>query len=348
MRDETLPAFSIIVPIYNGQHVVEHCINSVLQQDYQFFELILIDDGSIDQTANICQNYCDNDTRIKYFKQANKGVSSARNHGLKVMRNEYILFVDADDYLLPNFLSDFSNIIKRNTTDKKTFIFQDFIADLKHVDGEKQSYKWCKFTYGKYSLAEAFEALQVMNWLNWGVPFAKVYQSSIIRSNNISFNEEMSFREDLIFMLDYIAHIEILIFDPTANYCYTIDNTKNSLSNTTASFNNEIIFFDYSKQMANSYINKFKLSSETQLILYKMVYASFFRCINSCMYKYKIPMNRADRIKNIKLLATKDNINALIASGIIDTKMKHLAFTLLKNKLYKLYDLVNNIRFAVS
>ncbi|RYE05253.1 MAG: glycosyltransferase family 2 protein [Rickettsiaceae bacterium] len=344
MASQVLPAFSIIIPVYNGQHVIERCIQSILKQTHEVFELIIIDDGSTDQTGRVCQEYHSQDKRIKYFKQVNGGVSSARNQGLDTAQNEYLLFVDADDYLLPNFLSNLSSSLIKNKLDSKTFIFQDFIADITSATGKKESFKWCKFDYGQYDLAGAFEALSSINWLNWGVPFAKVYRNSIIKSNAIRFNEKMTFREDLVFMLEYIAYVDIFIFDPTANYCYIIDNTKKSLSSTTASFTSEVIFFEYSKQITNLYIEKFKLKENIKSILRRMVYGSFFRCINSCMYKHKTPMRMQDRIKNIKLIATDENLYFLKKSGIIDTKTKHFAFFLLSNKLYSLYDIANRLR----
>lgn len=348
MPSEVLSAFSIILPVYNGQFVIERCIKSVLEQSHNLFELLIVDDGSADQTQEVCKKYCEQDSRISYYKQNNKGVSAARNHGLRVAQNEYLLFVDADDYLLPNFLQTFNDIIKNSSLQNKVFIFQDFIADIKSNEGREEQFKWCKFPYAEYSLKEAFMALDSINWLNWGVPFAKIYNRSIIKTNNIYFNEKVSFREDLIFMLEYIAYIDKIIFDPTANYCYTIDNTKKSLSNTTASFDNEIIFFNYSKQMSITYTSKYKLNTQAQLVLNKMVYASFFRCINSCMYKYKIPMQKKDRIKNIKILSTKDNLDMLLNSEVINTKMKLLAFKLLRNKLYNTYDILNSVRFSIS
>lgn len=347
MPSEVPYAFALILPVYNGQNVIERCIKSILEQTYPLFELVIIDDGSLDQTPETCEKYQGRDNRVKYYRQHNKGVSAARNYGLRLVQNEYILFIDADDYLLPNFLKDFSTILENNKSSDNIFIFQDFIADIKLANGTKENFKWCKFTSAEYTLRETFMALSSMNWLNWGVPFAKIYKRSIISNNNIYFNENVSFREDLIFMIDYIAYMDKLIFDSTANYCYTIDNTKQSLSNTTASFNNELIFFNYSKNMAESYISRYNLSSESQAVLHRMVYASLFRCINSCMYKSNISMKRADRLKNIRLLATKENLNLLSKSEVIDTKTKQLAFTLLKIKLYRLYDALNSARFII-
>ncbi|UOG75108.1 glycosyltransferase [Hymenobacter tibetensis] len=348
MASETAPAFSIIVPVYNGEHVIENCIKSVLGQSYTLYELIIIDDGSKDKTHEVCQKYYSIDSRIKYHKQENAGVSAARNNAIKMAQNEYILFVDADDYLLPDFVQSFNKLIVEKKVDTTTFVFQDFIADLKYKNGTTDSFNWCKFSYGKYSLEEALNKLTDMNWLEWGVPFAKLYRSSIIKNNTITFNEKVSFREDAMFMIEYLKHIDTIIFDPTANYHYAIDYTKSSLSNSTASFESEIIFFEFTKQIAALYSKKFKLTQGAQNVLYKLAYESLFRSINSCMYKYKVPMPKHKRIENLRSVSTTENIDYLFRSGVVNSKMKQVAVSLLKNKLYQVYDTLNKVRFNLT
>lgn len=98
------PRISIIVPVYNKQKQIERCILSVVKQSYKEWELILIDDGSTDDSAFIIQSYL-SDSRISYFYKENGGVSSARNMGMKKASGEWIIFLDADDYFLPNALS---------------------------------------------------------------------------------------------------------------------------------------------------------------------------------------------------------------------------------------------------
>ena len=90
---------SVITPIYKAERFLDKCISSVLTQSYTNFELLLIDDGSPDNSGAICDKYAKNDSRIKVFHKKNGGVSSARNYGLDLAQGEFILFLDSDDYL---------------------------------------------------------------------------------------------------------------------------------------------------------------------------------------------------------------------------------------------------------
>ena len=96
--------FSIIVPVYKVEKYIRSCIESILNQKYSDFELLLINDGSPDNSGEICDEYARSDERVKVFHQKNRGVSSARNVGLENSSGEYILFVDADDILYPDAL----------------------------------------------------------------------------------------------------------------------------------------------------------------------------------------------------------------------------------------------------
>ena len=93
------PAISVIIPVYNCEKYLTQCIESVLNQTFQDFELILVDDGSHDSSPDICDNFRQKDERIQVIHKPNGGVSSARNEGIKVARGEYITFVDSDDYI---------------------------------------------------------------------------------------------------------------------------------------------------------------------------------------------------------------------------------------------------------
>lgn len=97
---------SVIVPVYNAERFVDRCIESILSQNFNAFELILVDDGSIDRSGNICDEYAKKDSRIRVLHQSNAGVSVARNLGIKNAQGKYISFVDADDVLLPDALSN--------------------------------------------------------------------------------------------------------------------------------------------------------------------------------------------------------------------------------------------------
>ena len=93
---------SVIIPVYNVEKYLRKCVDSILLQDFANMEVILVDDGSPDNSGAICDEYAEKDARVKVIHKENGGVSSARNTGLDVAQGKYIAFVDSDDYLLPN------------------------------------------------------------------------------------------------------------------------------------------------------------------------------------------------------------------------------------------------------
>lgn len=95
---------SVIVPIYNVEKYLVRCIESLLNQTFNYFEVLLIDDGSIDNSSEICKKFCTRDTRIKYFYKKNGGLSDARNYGIERSNGNYLIFVDSDDYVDRNYL----------------------------------------------------------------------------------------------------------------------------------------------------------------------------------------------------------------------------------------------------
>ena len=117
--DEKKPLISIIVPVYNVEDYIEECLESLVKQTYKNLEIILIDDGSTDNSGEICDDYVLKDTRIKCFHQINQGVGAARNKGLEVAEGELIGFVDPDDYCdLEMFLEMYKSM---NLQNKKRF-----------------------------------------------------------------------------------------------------------------------------------------------------------------------------------------------------------------------------------
>lgn len=108
---------SIIVPVYNVEKYIDKCIQSVLYQTYSNWELILINDGSPDNSPKICENYAEQDYRIKVIHKENGGVASARNMGIEIATGDYITFLDSDDYLHPEFINHLLNLAISNNAD---------------------------------------------------------------------------------------------------------------------------------------------------------------------------------------------------------------------------------------
>ena len=102
---------SVIVPVYNVQKYLKKCVESILNQSYSNLEVILIDDGSTDESGQMCDKLRDRDKRIKVFHQENKGLSAARNKGIELHTGRYLTFVDSDDYIAKGFIEDLYSIM---------------------------------------------------------------------------------------------------------------------------------------------------------------------------------------------------------------------------------------------
>ncbi len=211
---------SIIVPIYNADKYLSRCVDSILEQSYSHFELLLIDDGSTDNSASICDQYAQQDARISVVHQTNAGVSQARNAGLNLAQGEYVTFIDADDTVSPTYLTD----------------FHPYLADLSiqgvilHGKGEKiscQSFTSSLIAQGK-TFKQAFVEAEITS--NTKGPVAKLFKRSIIDTYHLAFDPRYSYGEDHLFVLEFIKHCQTVAVIDKCNYTYYLQN-ENSLTN---------------------------------------------------------------------------------------------------------------------
>ena len=178
--------YSIVVPVYNMEKYVEACIKSILAQTFQDFELLLINDGSTDNSYQICLNYSKIDSRVKAIDKVNGGVSSARNLGVDLSQGEYILFVDSDDSILPNLLETIEKVNKKGEYDLVVFgaIENWFRGDVLLKKQNASDVKSICYKKG----------LKNENWnyiyksINMASIWNKVYKSKIIKNNNLKFS----------------------------------------------------------------------------------------------------------------------------------------------------------------
>lgn len=179
---------SIIVPVYNVEKYLDQCIQSIIQQTYEDLDIILVDDGSKDQSSTICDQYAVNDQRIKVIHQINKGVSLARNIGLEKATGEYILFVDGDDYYDDLYAIDkLVKSIKKDQVDVLNFQFK------KYYEQERSIEKYI----GSFNINEFNETTNIIdrkkylvgNSLYTSSPCTKLIKREFLLNNNIFFEE---------------------------------------------------------------------------------------------------------------------------------------------------------------
>ena len=207
-----MPTVSVIVPVYNAEGVVSRGVDSVLAQSYTDFELILVDDGSTDGSGAICDNYAQQDGRVKVIHQENAGVSAARNAGLRVAQGEWVTFVDSDDILLDGFLESLVAAVNR-----------DERIDLAYcgyaiVEGATSIKTYRSATYiGKEQLHDVLSSTKLLYRCS---PWAKFFRRSIITDNGLQFDENLTISEDRLFLYQYLIHVRGVATTSTVGYLY--------------------------------------------------------------------------------------------------------------------------------
>lgn len=206
---------SIIVPVYNTEKYLGKCIDSILSQSYNIFELLLIDDGSTDASGQICDDYCRKDHRIRVFHQENGGVSAARNQGLKECIGDWILFVDADDELYEDSLENLLN----NLCSQKDLIVGGF---RKYSEFDKIVYENSNQICVDINANEMIRMMYKPVYSCYdGYLWNKLFRRDIIENNSISFEEKIYFNEDRLFIVNYLVHCKGQIkYDTTPVYKY--------------------------------------------------------------------------------------------------------------------------------
>ena len=186
-----MPKVSIIIPVYKVEKYIVRCIDSILAQTYSDWELLLVDDGSPDQSGVICDEYVAKDSRIRVFHKENSGVSAARNYAIDRALGEYITFVDSDDWLDSECLDMCVNEIESNSLDLLQFGYREVSSDgniLKVKD----------LGTSKIGLNDYLKTSFLVTV--WG----SVFKTSLIKDHSIRFNTNLKLAEDQLFVMQYM------------------------------------------------------------------------------------------------------------------------------------------------
>ncbi len=217
-----MPEVSIIVPVYNAEKTIKRCIESVLNQEFQDWELILMDDGSRDKSGRICDEFAGRDRRIKVIHKENSGVSDTRNQAISIATGTYLQFVDSDDWLT----SDATNLFIRNA---KEYDCDMVIADFYRVVGDRVSHKG-DIDEELPMTREVFAEHMMDNPSDfyYGVLWNKLFKKDIIEKYNLRMDTNISWCEDFLFNLDYLLHCDKIFALHVPIYYYV--KTKGSLA----------------------------------------------------------------------------------------------------------------------
>lgn len=190
---------SVIVPVYNAEKNMERCVGSVLKQSFTDWELLLIDDGSRDGSAALCDTFALQDARIRVFHKENGGVSSARNKGIDLAKGRYILFLDSDDYLPDNYLEALAR--QQEAWGEEAFCWTAF-----RQISENRQVKEAVYVYGEEpcSVVRRSDVLKLSARYLLNAPWNKLYRTEVIRAHALCMPENICIAEDLWFNLQYL------------------------------------------------------------------------------------------------------------------------------------------------
>ena len=233
---------SVIIPCYNIEKHLSKCIESILSQTFETFELLLLDDGSTDGTFQICEQYAAKDSRITVYMHSNRGVSYTRNRGIDLATGNYIMFIDGDDYVKPDILEQF---FLQNEKDSWPMCGMFLVEGNSTI--ERDNYEEL-LSENPQKRIEYSNLFTIITHHNLSTPCCRLYDKNILIENKIRFIDNISYQEDLIFNLEYCQHITSVLLLDYYGYYYVKHPTSS-----TARFHNKFdhveLLFDLLEKM---------------------------------------------------------------------------------------------------
>ena len=304
------PLVSIIVPVYNVEKYICKCLDSLLNQNYSNFEVILIDDGSTDNSGKICDYYSKKHNNIRVFHLDNKGVSNARNYGIEKAKGDFIQFVDSDDFVNKNYINDMIKLIDSEEID----MIICGINQVNYNQGESVSSNIIvsknEGLYRKNNLKYVIEDLIESSYINYC--YSKLIRRNLLKENKIEFKKNISLGEDTLFILDVLKNSRSIRVVSEAPYNYVIH------SNQSLTYKYRKDKFDILNNLSNEI---YKFCDEEQILNEKLTYILDKRylgiirfCLDENFKRYKgIRINH--KLKNMKKILTNKDVVMFINSN---------------------------------
>lgn len=218
-----IPFFSIIIPVFNMEKTLERCVDSVLKQSCKDWEIILVNDGSIDKSGVISKSFSENHENIHYYFQENKGVSSARNLGIEKSNAEWMIFLDADDYWDDNYLQKIFECTKSNC--------DIVITGITKILENRNKIKILFDKIGFFSIDDLlvdFMSVQLNSGI-YGFVSNKIIKTSIVKKNQLKFNNRIKLCEDLDFFTRYFLNCNTVFITTESGNFYNYIDKKNEV-----------------------------------------------------------------------------------------------------------------------
>lgn len=288
---------SVIIPVYKAEKYLSRCIASLLAQSFTAFELLLIDDGSPDNSGKICHDWAERDCRIRVLHQTNAGVSAARNKGLDEAKGEYIVFVDSDDYVGTDYLK---HLYEERPLNLDSIVVQGFTIVSEQADRQYTT----SFIPSVYTGREVRELFLNDEMRDMRGPVAKLFSRVLIERLGLRFPAEASFGEDTIFNFQYLFHCRQVVVGSHVDYVYC--DVPGSLTKRLNDFASEYATFKLYKSITVRLAGKLDLNVADMRTAFSFVVLFFQRAlITDYRSAGKVPFSL--RIQHLRRLAAEQH-----------------------------------------
>ena len=216
------PLVSVIVPVYRAEAYLTLCVDSILAQSVENFELLLIDDGSPDGSGTICDAYARRDPRVRAVHKENGGVSSARNMGIELAAGKYVVFIDSDDYVGPDYLRELLDAEKEASAgEKKVLVISDY-QPFSEAGPEQRTFPRKTTMDLVPGGTDAQQFRDLVFEFRIFPPYCKLYRTDIIHSQGLRFDTTIRTAEDFDFNRRYLEYVDRICYVPAVSYHYRV------------------------------------------------------------------------------------------------------------------------------
>lgn len=321
---------SIIIPIYNAEHYLSRCVDSILAQTFTDFEILLVDDGSEDSSGKICDEYEIKDCRVKVFHCKNGGVSSARNIGLHNAEGEWVCFIDSDDVVTSTYLEDMFKAVVCNDS--------MIVSNYKFIGSDKPVIELHDLILADGDIVRYFVDNKVFAL---SAPYSKLYNMNVIKNNALEFPVGIQMGEDAIFIMKYLNKVRTVCIVNKCNYY--VNCTEGSLSSKYYSFEREWECYNIWKKEMLTFLTKFGpiYNNPVQIAWENRIGDTFNRCL-LCLHRSGAKISFIKKISCLRSIPDTDikEYNLYYKPAILRRKFLK---SLIVNHLYILYILVGKL-----
>ncbi len=319
---------SVIIPVYNSSERLDICVNSILNQSYSNLEIVLVDDGSTDNSLEIINSYVKKDSRVKGYHKNNGGVSSTRNYGLKVANGKFISFIDSDDYIDKEY---FKTLLKHQKINNS-----DIVRCGYHLNNKSYSIVNVKEVYVNFEFENKLIFDEMLKTYKFNSVWGQLIKKSVIKE--VKFDESLSMGEDFEFNINIIKNSSIVTLIPDVLYYYYYNNNGMNYSKNKKKILKKIFDINsiYSNILNDSCFN-------ANLIQVRYINEIFPHILDIISYKYK------DYLKEIKMIRNDSFLSFERKSNNNLKKAKYyLFYKILKKKYFILLFIIGRLTLFIK